>query len=114
MPPTVRGPSDVSATTADDFGNGSVVMIARLAASAPDRSSDRQADAMPLRTFLTSRATPMTPVDATRTCSGAQPTAPAAIVAVSAATFRPAAPVQAFAQPLFTTIAWARPFDRAR
>ena len=35
MPPTVIGPFGVSTTTAYDFGNGSVVMIARVAASWP-------------------------------------------------------------------------------
>ncbi len=58
-----------------------------------------------------SSATPMTPVDATSTCSAAQPIASATACAISRATARPASPVHALAQPLFTTTAAACPPD---
>src|SRR5262245_24453137 len=56
----------------------------------------------------------MTPVDATSTCSGAQPTNRAVSDAICRATFIPASPVQALAHPLFTTIARATPPDLPR
>ena len=61
------------------------------------------------RIFPMSSATPMTPVDATSTCSAAQPTTLAVSAAISCATRRPLSPVHALAQPLFTTIARAMP-----
>ena len=56
----------------------------------------------------------MTPVDATSTSSASQPSARAVSAAISSATLRPASPVQAFAQPLLTTIARAWPPVAAR
>src|SRR5262252_205997 len=56
----------------------------------------------------------MTPVEATRTCSGGQPTSRAASVAVFRATASPSSPVQALAQPLLTTMARATPPERDR
>ena len=55
----------------------------------------------------------MTPVEATRTSCGSQPTASAVAVTISRAADRPASPVQAFAHLLLTTIARARPPDCA-
>ncbi len=67
MPPTVIGPAGVSTTTAQDFGNGSVVMIARVAAASPDALRLAPAALTPARILLMSSCTPMTPVDATST-----------------------------------------------
>src|SRR5579864_8785748 len=61
-----------------------------------------------------SRATPITPVDATSTLSASQPRAVAVASAISRATVCPAAPVHALAHPLLITAAVARPPDRAR
>ena len=114
MPPTRKVPAAVSTLTACDLGNGSVVMIARVAASAPATESSRAAASMPARTFAGSSWTPITPVDATSTCSGRHPRASAAAAAMSRATVIPAAPVHALAHPLFTTIACASPPLSAR
>src|SRR6476646_9987381 len=114
MPPTVIGPPGESTTTAYDFGNGSVVMIARVAASWPSMLSAADAAVTPARIFPRSSGTPITPVDAIRTCSGAQPSEPAAAAAMSRATCSPASPVHAFAQPLLTAITLARPPDFER
>ena len=105
MPPTENVPAGVSTRTANDFGNGSVVMIARVAASDPATSSARPADCTPFRIFSRLRCTPITPVDATSTCSLAQPTVAAVAAAIALAALRPTSPVQALAQPLFTTTA---------
>src|SRR5687768_3201770 len=56
----------------------------------------------------------MTPVDATSTSSGRQPTCSATNSIVARATCIPASPVHAFAQPLLHTIAFARPPDFSR
>ena len=58
--------------------------------------------------------TPITPVDATRTNPVGRSSASAARRAISAASARPASPVQALALPLLTTIACARPAEIAR
>ena len=56
----------------------------------------------------------MTPVEATSTCSGGQPTSFAVSAAISRAAAIPASPVQALAHPLLTTIARTTPPDVAR
>jgi hypothetical protein len=99
---------------AASFGNGSVVMIACAAADPWSAASALMASGSPLRIFSMLRDTPMTPVDATSTCSGAHPTSFAVSAAISRATCRPASPVHAFAHPLLTTIARAIPPDRCR
>ena len=94
MPPTGERPSRQSASaTASDFGKGSVVMIARVAASAA-RDIERAAALTRRRSELSpdSRCTPMTPVDATSTCSTAQPTVAAAAAAIALARAEPDRP----------------------
>ncbi len=105
MPPTRKLPNSVDTSTAYSFGNGSVVMIARAAAAPPLASSAFTAIGMPPRIASILRLTPMTPVDATRTCSLLQPTAAAVSCAISRASASPRGPVQAFAQPLLVTMA---------
>ncbi len=56
----------------------------------------------------------MTPVDATSTCCGAQPSAAAVAATVASVVARPSAPVHAFAQPLLTMTACAWPPDETR
>src|SRR5690242_16479115 len=68
---------------------------------------------MPDVTRSRSSATPMTPVDATRTSVGSHPSAAAAADAIARAVSIPSAPVHAFAQPLLMTTALAWPPDAA-
>lgn len=89
-------------------------MIACAAAAPPLRASWPAAAVMPALTFFMSSFTPMTPVDATNTAAGSQPTALAAARVMAFACSRPSGPVQALAQPLFTTIADSRPCERSR
>jgi hypothetical protein len=107
MPPTRKVPAAVTTSTAADFGNGSVVMMASAASAPPVAESAAAAFGMPVRSEGIFRFTPMTPVDATSTWSGAQPTAAAVRVVISCASARPCGPVQALAQPLLLTIARA-------
>src|SRR5258705_6308732 len=60
---------------------------------------------MPATTRSIGSATPITPVEATSTCSGSQPSALATSSVIRRALASPSSPVQAFAQPLFTTMA---------
>ncbi len=56
----------------------------------------------------------MTPVDATSTCCGAQPSAAAVAATVASVVARPSAPVHALAQPLLTMTACALPPEETR
>ncbi len=114
MPPTRKVPAGVVTDTAADFGALSVVMIARAASACAALESAFAASPAPLRSLSRSSWTPMTPVDATSTCSGAHPTMDATKSAELRATARPSGPVHALAQPLLTTTARARPPLRAR
>lgn len=51
MPPTLNVPAGESTATACCFGNGSVVMIARIAAAPPSMLSAFEAAVTPLRIF---------------------------------------------------------------
>ena len=89
-------------------------MIAR-AASAPSLAlSAAIAAGRPRRILSSDSETPITPVEATSTCSVGQPTSRAASAAIPRATSRPSSPVHAFAQPLFTITARAVCRERAR
>src|SRR5687767_1521888 len=103
MPPTVTGPLGVSITAAHDFGNGSVVMIARVASDPPSIERASAAAVTPAFTLSRFSGTPITPVEETKMNSSAHPRACAAAEAMPFATARPASPVQALAQPLLTT-----------
>ena len=54
---------------------------------------------MPVLNGVTSSSWPMTPVEATSTCSGAQPSVSATILQVVSAHSRPSSPVAALALP---------------
>ena len=82
MPPMVNAPRGVCTVTACSFGNGSVVMMARAASLPPSRVIAAAAARMPVTTRSIFSVTPMTPVVATSTCSGGQPTAPAVSSAI--------------------------------
>jgi hypothetical protein len=69
---------------------------------------------MPGTTLSIFNPTPMTPVDATSTASAAHPSGAAVSAAIVSAFARPSLPVQALAQPLFTTMARAIPCVRSR
>ena len=69
---------------------------------------------MPVTTLSIRRLTPMTPVEATSTCSGLHPMPAATSAAMRSASRMPWTPVQAFAHPLFTTMARATPLLRSR
>ena len=89
-------------------------MMARAAAAPWSAPSAPNAAGSAARILSIESATPMTPVEATSTCSAGQPTRRAVSAAMSRATCMPASPVQAFAQPLLTMTARAGPPDRAR
>ena len=116
IPPILTSRPPIAICAADSFGNGSVVMMAR-AASAPwaaSAPSAPKAAGSPRRSFWIGSATPMTPVEATSTCSAGQSTRRAVSNAMSRATWSPSSPVHAFAQPLLTMTARAAPPERAR
>ena len=114
VPPTMNEPRPVCTETAHSFGNGSVVMMARAVSLPLPRARAGTAVWMPVTTLSIRRLTPMTPVEATSTCSGLHPSAAATSAAMRSASRMPWTPVQAFAQPLFTTIARATPLLRSR
>ena len=93
------------------FGKVSVVMIA-LAASiqSPGAAVSASVPSTPSN-LVASSGSPITPVEARNTSLGLQPTALAAIEAVSVVACRPVLPVKALALPEFTTSAraWPRP-----
>ena len=109
IPPirTVRPPIWISA--AASLGNGSVVMMARAAADPWSLASPRNAAGSAARILSIGSATPITPVDATRTSATEHPTSRAVSAAMSRAARNPSSPVQALAHPLLTTIARATP-----
>ena len=85
------------------FGCVSVVMIAVAARSRPSGDSSRAAAAIAGSIFGIGSSRPMTPVEATRNCSGRTPTALAASSVMRRASARPCSPVQALALPEQTT-----------
>src|SRR5258705_7024068 len=103
--PIENEPRGVVTRTACSLGNGSVVMIACAASLPLPCASDEHASWMPATTRSIGSATPITPVEATSTCSGSQPSALATSSVIRRALASPSSPVQAFAQPLFTTMA---------
>ncbi len=94
------------------FGKVSVVMIARAAPiHSPDATCAARLPSTPSN-FVASSGSPITPVEARNTSWGWQPSALAAIAAVSAVACRPVLPVKALALPEFTTS--ARRLDRGQ
>src|SRR6478752_6430543 len=91
------------------FGKVSVVMMAFAAAiHSPGAACSASEPSTPLN-LVASNGSPITPVEARNTSPALQPTALAAIDAVSAVAWRPVLPVNALALPEFTTSARANP-----
>lgn len=101
--------SPICATRVAAFGNVSVVMMPRAAASQASsrRLACRAGKAAVSRSC--GSTSPITPVDATNTCRAGASTSFAAAAAVAAHASRPARPVNTFALPAFTTTARAFP-----
>ena len=107
MPPTVTFLPSIVQTAQASFDFVSVVITAFAAASPCARVEPRDfaAALTPAKSLSIGRRRPITPVEATSISPGFAPSSPAVTRAVSSASFRPSAPVQAFAQPEFATIA---------
>ena len=115
MPVMRTSAPPISATRVAAFGNVSVVMMPRAASSHP---SSRRLSCRPGRaatSFSCGSTSPITPVEATKTCLAGQSASLAAAAAVAAQASRPALPVKTFAFPAFTTTMRALPpFSAAR
>ena len=118
MPPIRTVTPFISISTAPPFFRVSVVMIASSAASCPSASSLKAAKSLsiPCSTAARGSGTPITPVEATATCSAG--TAPPLSETVSRSAVRaamrraarsPASPVQALAFPELAIIARSVP-----
>jgi hypothetical protein len=91
------------------FGKVSVVMIALAALiHSPGTACPARVPSTPSN-LVASSGSPITPVEARNTSAGLQPSALAAIAAVSAVDCRPVLPVKALALPELTTSARAKP-----
>ena len=95
-------PPSVS-STANCFGNVSVVMIASAAASLFSSCSFVAANRIPASTFSIGMAAPIIPVEALNICPRPTPIDSAANCAINSLSRSPASPLQAFALPLLTT-----------
>ena len=109
MPVIRTGTSPIVATRVEAFGNVSVVMIPRAAASQPSPRNPACRDGSAAISFSCGNTSPITPVEATNTSEGAQPARPAAAAAVAAQASRPARPVKTLALPALTTTSRALP-----
>ena len=108
--PVIRtGVPPMSAVRVLALGNVSVVIMPRAAASHPSsrKPACRAGRAAVMRPA--GRTSPMTPVEASMTCSTGQPSNAAAAAAVAAVVSRPRCPVNTLALPAFTTRPRARP-----
>ena len=104
MPPMRNVPAADSTSTAYSFGFVSVVMIAFSASRWPSRDNAAAASSTPRKILSIGRYEPITPVDATRTCSVFTVSVSAVFAAHARQSSIPCSPVQAFATPLFATI----------
>ena len=93
----------------DILAKASVVRIALAAASPASSLSAVAARPMAAVTDGIGRRGPITPVEATSTCSRGISSAVAAVSTISQASARPPSPVQALARPELVTIARAVP-----
>ena len=91
------------------LGKVSVVMIARAASSHPTSESPACSAGSAAVSRSCGKTSPITPVEARKTCRAGQPTSPAAAVAVAFTASRPAFPENTLALPALTTSARARP-----
>ncbi len=112
MPPTVHACPSSSKETAHSLGCVSVVMMAHAASWAASAlaAAARARAGTPSVKGSSASGTPITPVEATKTSSGAAPRTWATMSALPRATSMPGCPVAAFALPEFKTTARARPF----
>ena len=111
--PSRTSPPGSASVRCATLGVASVVQIASAAAAPPSGASSAAAARMPASTRSMGSGTPITPVDATSTSCGSAPTSSPASAVMRSASVRPCAPVAAFALPLETTIARARPALRS-
>src|SRR5450759_3288304 len=105
MPPTVHRTPSTSNATATSLAKVSVVMMATAASAPPPGVSAVAAAWMPGRTASIGIGTLVTPVDATITWCGSQPSAVAVACAMAMASSVPCSPVHALALPELTTVA---------
>ena len=112
MPAMVTAAPSISAVAKAPLGKVSVVMIARAAASMPSarRASVRSGTLAVMRS--TGRRSPMTPVEATSTSSGAHRSAAATASASARTAASPSAPRKTLALPALTMTARALPRGR--
>ncbi len=104
MPPTLQ-PAPVATAS---LLTVSVVMIADAAAGPPSTESAATAAPMPASMRSMGSSSPMRPVEHTATSPAATPTARATSSAVRCVSWKPRAPVQAFAPPELRTTASTR------
>ena len=111
---TVLPPSPERAT--QHLGTVSVVMIARATEEASLLERFLKRDGSCRVIFSALSGTPMTPVEAMRTCCGLTASSFAVSLAVRSAALAPSLPVHALALPAFTTTAraWPRLVARCR
>ena len=114
MPVIRTAASPICAARVAALGKVSVVMMPR--ARPPSRPPQLSCKAGNAAISLScGRTSPITPVEATKTCFAGQPTSAAAAAAVAAHATRPAAPVNTLALPALTTrIRALPPFSAAR
>ena len=107
--------SPICATRVAAFGNVSVVMMPRAAASQLSSDKVSCSSGNTATSFSCGSTSPITPVEATNTCFGGHPANLPAAAAVVAQASRPALPVNTLALPAFTTTIRALPpFKAAR
>ena len=107
IPPIVTARPSTSSRSAASLGFVSVVRIASAAARPPWGESDFASFGNAARTLSIGSGTPMTPVEATRTCAAGIRSSSPTRRAISRASLRPRSPVHTLAHPLEATIAWA-------
>ena len=105
IPPTRMFPIEVAISRSACFGAASVVVIATAASAPPPSCRPAKARSMPCSTISIGSCTPITPVEATSTCSVSQPSPAATSTVMRSASRRPGSPVAALALPLEITIA---------
>ena len=105
IPPIVTARPSTSSRSAASFGLVSVVRIASAAARPPCGDSALASFGSAARILSIGSGTPMTPVEATRTCVAGIRSSSPTTRAISRASLIPRSPVHTLAQPLEATIA---------
>jgi hypothetical protein len=115
MPLMRTSAPSMRATRVAALGNVSVVMMPRAASPQPSSRSPACRPGSAATSRSCGNTSPITPVEARKTCLGGQPTRSAAACAVATQATRPARPVKTLAFPALTTTARAlAPFSAAR